>query len=236
MARQLTELQRERKLYRQKVSRLEKRGYVFEQKLDKTASVQEYREFRENIYQKVVFVESAETGEVISGEEGRRAERKRSAAKARETRERKKREQERREEPPQPEERPEADREEYTENQYDLGDEETAHQFIQDFIDNVTLNHTTTSTQTVIDAVLQACNDYGSYSMVALNIADAKEDLIAAVQAYYEYAEAEEEASAMGRRSKARHYYRQAQKFLLDITNILHGGHQKQANYVHRNK
>lgn len=222
MARQLTDLQRERKLYRQKVSRLEKRGYVFTEKLDSSATAEEYREFRSNIYEKSIFVYSQETGEVATGEEGRKYERQRSARKAQETRARNQENKEPKESIPIPEARPEQPYEEEP-SPFDVDSEEGATEIIQDFVNSTSVNHTEDFTSDIEKLVNDAIDDYGSAIPVAQNIVNSSGELLSAVQGYYQYAEAEEELKEKHKYSRAKYAHRQSLKFLNRIYDILHG-------------
>ena len=85
-----------RKGLRQKVRRLQKRGYIFEddfipnvpKKITK-ASINRLKKLSQAVYKKSKYID-AETGEILTGEEGKKLEKRKSALKAKQTRKSKK--------------------------------------------------------------------------------------------------------------------------------------------------
>lgn len=91
-----SEYKKARKLLQQKVRRLKKRGYIFEDdfipnipKEPTKASINRLKKLSQNVYKKSKYIDT-ETGEILTGQEGKKLESQKSALKAKQTRKNKK--------------------------------------------------------------------------------------------------------------------------------------------------
>lgn len=91
-----SEYNKTRKLLQQKIRRLQKRGYIFEDdfipkvpKRPTESSINRLKKLSQDVYKKSKYIDT-ETGEILTGQEGKKLERQKSALKSKQTRKSKK--------------------------------------------------------------------------------------------------------------------------------------------------